>query len=117
MAQFFVEQFDSSKRKLGRSAKHKLENHHWPGNVRELVNVIKAAVARCDDDEIKKEHLMISDKTDRTDYSIAGTEKESIISALKRNGNNKSEAAKELGISRKSIYNKIHEYKIDMNSD
>ena len=114
MAQFFVEQFDTRKRKLSRSARHKLEGYHWPGNVRELVNVIKTSVGRCDSDEIKKEHLMISAKTDSPNYSIAGTERDSIIAALKRNGNNKSEAAKELGISRKSIYNKIHEYQIDM---
>ena len=117
MAQFFIEQFDTRKRILSRSAKNKLEGHHWPGNVRELVNVIKTAVSRSDDDEIKKEHLMITTSTEQPNHSIAETERESIIAALKRNGNNKSEAAKELGISRKSIYNKIHEYKIDMGID
>lgn len=93
MAQFFVEQFDSRKRKLCRSAKHKLESHHWPGNVRELVNVIKTAIARCNDEEIKEEHLMISAESGCPNFSIAGKERDSIIAALKRNGNNKSEAS------------------------
>ena len=111
---FFMEQFDPKKRKLGKEARAKLSQYHWPGNVRELVNVIKTAIARCHEDEIQAEHLNITVSESRCNYSIAESEKESIIAALKRNGNNKSRAAQELGMSRKTLYNKIEDYHIEI---
>ena len=48
---------------------------------------------------------------------MAATERDIIIAALKRNGNNKSQAAEELGISRKTIYNKMAEYQIVLDGD
>jgi len=109
-----MEQFDPKKRKLGKEARAKLSQYHWPGNVRELVNVIKTAIARCHEDEIQAEHLNITVSESRCNYSIAESEKESIIAALKRNGNNKSRAAQELGMSRKTLYNKIEDYHIEI---
>ena len=111
LANFFVEQFDPKKRKLSKEARKELESYHWPGNVRELMTTIKTAVARCYDDKIGIGHLNLS-KGDTAGFSLAEAEKHSIIAALKRNGNNKTRAAAELGMSRKTIYNKISEYDI-----
>lgn len=114
LAAFFMEQFDPKKRKLNKEARVKLANYHWPGNVRELVNIIKTAIARSHEDEIRAEHLNITVNESRCSYTIAESEKESIIAALKRNGNNKSRAAQELGMSRKTLYNKIEDYRIEI---
>jgi DNA-binding NtrC family response regulator len=48
---------------------------------------------------------------------MAATERDIIIAALKRNGYNKSQTAEELGISRKTIYNKMAEYQIVLDGD
>lgn len=117
LAKFFIEQFDPKKRKLSREALGKLEAYQWPGNVRELVSVIRTAVARCHEDEILVEHLNIPRNDFRGCQSMAATERDIIIAALKRNGNNKSQAAEELGISRKTIYNKMAEYQIVLDGD
>ena len=117
LAKFFIEQFDPKKRRLSREAREKLEAYQWPGNVRELVSVIRTAVARCHEDEIHAEYLNISKCDSRGCKSMAATERDIIIAALKRNGNNKSQAAEELGISRKTIYNKMAEYQIVLDGD
>ena len=117
LAKFFIEQFDPKKRRLSREAWEKLEAYQWPGNVRELVSVIRTAVARCHEDEIHAEHLNISKCDSRGCKSMAATERDIIIAALKRNGYNKSQTAEELGISRKTIYNKMAEYQIVLDGD
>ena len=110
LARFFIEQFDPKKRKLTKEARQRLECYQWSGNVRELVNVIKTAVAKCHDDEIKPEHLNIPESGTSCNQTLADLEKASIIAAMKRNDGNKSEAAKELGMSRRCLYDKMKKY-------
>ena len=49
---------------------------------------------------------------DTADYSMDGLEKQAIIAALKRNHDNRKLAAQELGISERTLYRKIKEYRI-----
>ena len=93
------------------------ENYSWPGNLRELQNVIKRAVLLSSGDFIQKTvlpHELFEISVDTTtDLSLSQNEKEVIENALERAGNNKSEAARILKITRKTLYNKMKNYGLD----
>jgi two-component system NtrC family response regulator len=95
-----------------------LAKHSWPGNVRELANVIEHATILCDQPPITPEHLpqrFASRKSATAKVRITGPislrdlEMQAIYDALERNGGNKPEAAEELGISLKTLYNKLNQ--------
>jgi DNA-binding NtrC family response regulator len=106
--------------------------HRWPGNIRELRNVIERAVVLCESSIIRLNDLPESFRRlaetstpppagSRTEpipapglsslaTSKAQAESGRIAEALKRNGGNRLRAAAELGISRMTLYNKLHKY-------
>lgn len=95
-------------------------NYDWPGNLREMKNTIKRSVLLTKDDFIPSEVLpqeMIS-SANENDLSVSYYSKENeetaIRSALERAGFNKSKAAKLLNIDRKTLYNKLKLYSIDL---
>lgn len=96
------------------------KQYHWPGNLRELQNVIKRAVLLTNGSYVEKEALPkevykskgSSVKVDN--FSKADYEKEQIVKALKQSNFNKSKAAKLLQITRKTLYNKINHYNLDL---
>ncbi len=105
------------------------QKYPWHGNLRELRNVIKRAVLLSQDNVVNKAHLPheiayhnyenfdfeeeASDSQDlKTTAEIA--EKKAIIKALSDTENNKTQAAKLLNIDRKTLYNKLNEYGIDL---
>lgn len=95
-------------------------NYHWPGNLRELQNVIKRAVLLTTGDLVEKDTLpkevYKAKEINEADpnFSKADYEKEQIIRALKQTNFNKSQAAKLLQITRKTLYNKINHYNLDL---
>jgi transcriptional regulator with GAF, ATPase, and Fis domain len=82
-----------------------LLRYAWPGNVRELRNVIDRAVLLAED-RIEKEHL-IFDETPTDD-----PERERILKALQECGGNQTKAAKVLGISRRTLTNRLNEFQL-----
>src|SRR5215813_2096962 len=95
-----------------------LEKHTWPGNVRELANVIEHATILCDQPPITPDHLpqrFASRRGPLPKVRITGPitlrdlEMQAIYDALDRHGGNKPEAADELGISLKTLYNKLNQ--------
>jgi DNA-binding NtrC family response regulator len=105
-------------------AKDMLMTYSWPGNVRELENVIERAVVMCDH-EIRAEHLGIYVRLDLAaieesiktlpeiaSQAVRRAEVEAIERALHVTGGNKSKAADILGVSYKTLLNKVKEYNI-----
>ncbi|MGN9165734.1 sigma-54-dependent transcriptional regulator [Tissierellaceae bacterium HCP3S3_D8] len=97
------------------SAMELLKSYHWPGNVRELKNLLerimifkKGNTINSDDlpDEIKSLPSTISNST------LEDIEKQGIASVLFKNKWNISKSAKELGITRQTLRNKIEKYNI-----
>jgi transcriptional regulator with GAF, ATPase, and Fis domain len=109
-----------------------LDRHDWPGNVRELQNVIERAVILCDDSAmLEPEHCYLltpaspaqaTEPTPATaDTATLATpdahavtlhelEKRHIFTTLERCHNNRTQAAKALDISVRTLRNKLHEY-------
>lgn len=97
------------------------QKYNWPGNLRELQNCVKRAtlltrgnyiesdVLPAEFFQVQKNNMQNSNDT----FSLSENEKETIIHALSRTQNNKSEAAKLLKITRKTLYNKLKQYNID----
>jgi two-component system response regulator HydG len=100
-----------------------LEAHSWPGNVRELRNIIERAVALSVGSTIEVEdlpeglryfaptialHVAPALSVSTLAQSKEEAERARITEALERNGNNRLRAAAELGISRMTLYKKLH---------
>lgn len=92
--------------------------YNWPGNLRELQNYIKRAVLFSQGDMITKsdlpEKLLHSKPVENEGLFKNDLEKQMIIKALKDAAGNKSKAARKLNIDRKTLYNKLKAYEIDL---
>ncbi|WP_166921073.1 sigma-54-dependent transcriptional regulator [Flavobacterium poyangense] len=95
------------------------QNYSWPGNLRELQNCVKRATLLSrgmyiESDVLPTEFFQIEkQQNSKGNFSLSENEKEAIIHALSKAQNNKSEAAKLLKITRKTLYNKLKQYNID----
>ncbi len=95
-----------------------LQSHVWPGNVRELANVIEHATILCEQPPITPADLPSRFSTRKLrapqfkhlgPMSLREIEQCAIQAALERHDGNKSGAAEELGISLKTLYNKLNQ--------
>ncbi len=102
----------------------KLQSHNWPGNVRELENVIQRAVIFAKFETIDVKHLKMFDVGPAKEapakngefklgMTIAEGEKNLILKTLESCGDNRTRAAELLGISVRTLRNKLHEYRIN----
>lgn len=97
-----------------------LKTYSWPGNVRELENVLERASAFSDQEVIEPKNLPSTLTVDESDAlpnaaGLAGMtldqlEKQALTETLASCGGNKAEAARLLGITEKSVYNKLKRY-------
>jgi DNA-binding NtrC family response regulator len=109
-----------------------LTSYRWPGNVRELENVIARAILVCSDGIIKPENLHLDRADDKiltaTEQSYPASvspggntlrdmEKTLIFDTLNRVNGNKVQASKILGISVRTIRNKLHEYDYELSDE
>ena len=127
LAQHFIEKYN---RLDGRNVKgltgevaELLMQMPWKGNVRELENVIERALLMCKGDLIQKEDLLPHDKADAAEdtkltfvptVSLKEMEKKVIFSALDQTDGNRTRAADILGISVRTLRNKLNEYREKM---
>ena len=93
-------------------------SYDWPGNVREMENYIERAVVLARDGVLTERHFpeKLHPKDNKTGDAnlnyLALKERESIIKILEMNNGNISKAAKNLGISRNTLYAKLKGYGI-----
>jgi len=96
--------------------------YSWPGNVRELANVIERAMVVCKGTRILTENLpphifevrpvLMSDPPELPDFTLQAAEREQILRALQASGGKRVEAARRLGLSRRTLYRKLSRYGI-----
>jgi two-component system response regulator HydG len=97
-----------------------LQSYMWPGNLRQLKNTIKRATLLAKSDFITKFDLdpdvlqVYAESPTIATLHDESTEKERILKALQHTNNNKSKAAQLLDIDRKTLYNKMKLYDINL---
>ncbi|HYY57473.1 MAG TPA: sigma-54 dependent transcriptional regulator [Pyrinomonadaceae bacterium] len=127
LAQHLVTQLAERHRRPARffssAALEALRSHYWPGNVRELRNVVERAVIICSGEEIERHHLapypVEQRERVRNEDTVSlpvGTpieemERQMILRTLRKTDNNKTRAAELLGISLKTLHNKLRLYR------
>ncbi len=98
---------------ISREAIRFLRSYSWPGNVRELKNAVESAVLLSDQDHaLLPKDFLLETQADGSLPELWRQEKEDIIDVLKRTGFSRSAASRELGMSRKTLYNKMKKYGI-----
>lgn len=115
-------QFGSNPPILSMSALQKLRHHNWPGNVHELEMVLYDAMSKAKNAVISESDIFFdpfSFATDINDPNIglagltmADIERRAIIETIVSCLGNRAKAAQKLGISEKTIYNKIKQFKL-----
>jgi len=129
LANHFLERYAEKNRKTVKGfsplAMDMLVKYDWPGNVRELENTVERAVILLTGDHITEKQLPLnimeshpegetlatqSKSTMDGTRSLEDIEKEAILKTLEVTGGNKSETARRLGITRKTLHNKLRGY-------
>ncbi len=123
LCQYFIARLSEKNRKniigISPDAIKALISYDWPGNVRELENTLERAVILSTGEYVTESELPpnISKKNDENILdkclSLEDIEKKAIMVALDAAGWNKSEAARQLGINRKTLHKKLKSYGID----
>jgi two-component system NtrC family response regulator len=107
---------------VSKEARDALVGYAWPGNVRELRNAIERAMILCEGGLITSEHLPLgivsapraepvaAPKAGAGPVTLDAAEKEMILQALSKAGNNKSKAARLLGLTRAQLRSRIEKH-------
>ena len=122
LASYFLSELNEEEEQPKRfepGALEQLRLHDWPGNVRELRNVVERAFILAAE-RIKAEHVQIERKQSASSsrsgldievgMTIAEAEKRLVVATLERLGGNKKQTARTLGISLKTLYNRLNTY-------
>ena len=101
---------------LDETALSKIEDHDWPGNVRELKQVIERAFVLADgaitaDDIVLDAPTGTGKASADTGQRLEDIEREAILRTLKQQAGNRRKTAEQLGISVKTLYNKLEKYR------
>lgn len=120
LAEHFLNLGKSEKKVLTSGAIEKLSNYFWPGNAHELKNVMERTYILTDGQYIEAAHLPEFAQEVKvevapvvvkfTEATLFDLEKKHIIDTLDHLNGNKTRAAKALGITVKTLYNKLHSY-------
>lgn len=137
LAQYFIDMHarkrGKSKKRLSRATEQILLNHNWPGNVRELRNAMERAMVLAAGNVIGPELLPeeinqmqksgeppsehaqpppVSTNSQTQTVPLKDMERKVIVETLSQPGNNVTNAAKQLGISRATLFRKLKQYGI-----
>lgn len=113
--QEYSKEFNAQARSFTEEATRSLTRYHWPGNVRELMNQIKRVVLMSDSVMLDEVHLDLPKRSDgkRSLKSIRErSERDALLLVLESNAGQVSMAAKELGISRATMYRLLNKHNL-----
>ena len=116
--EIYCKKYKMPMKRLHAATMKRLEKHHWPGNIRELQHAVERAVIMSDSNVLQPNDFFLSQQ-DREepgladeDHNLEATEKMLIRRVIDKHGGNISKAAKELGITRASLYRRLEKYDI-----
>ena len=112
----YCKKYNKAEKEISESAIKRLEKYHWPGNVRELQHAIERVVIMNDAKVIQPEDFYFSvqdvkeDDVKLNNFDLEEAEKLLIIKAVSKYNGNLTKAAKELGLTRASLYRRLEKY-------
>ena len=112
----YCRKYNKPEKEVSEAAIKRLEKYHWPGNVRELQHAIERVVIMNDAAEIQPEDFYFSvqdvkeDDVKLNNFDLEEAEKLLIIKAVSKYNGNLTKAAKELGLTRASLYRRLEKY-------
>ena len=115
----FIEMYAKKYRKevrgIQEGALEKLKKYNWPGNVRELQHAIERAIIMSEEEELTTMDFFFLSGSSSTpsspdSFNLEEVERSVIEKALERHNGNISKAAKELGLTRASLYRRLEKY-------
>ncbi|MEJ2617618.1 MAG: sigma-54 dependent transcriptional regulator [Ignavibacteriaceae bacterium] len=114
--EIYCRKYNKPEKEISEAAIKRLEKYHWPGNVRELQHAIERVVIMNDAKEIQPEDFYFSvqdvkeDDVKLNNFDLEEAEKLLIIKAVSKYNGNLTKAAKELGLTRASLYRRLEKY-------
>ncbi|MCF8230887.1 MAG: sigma-54 dependent transcriptional regulator [Bacteroidales bacterium] len=113
----YGKKYNMPSKRISQPAMKRLEAHDWPGNIRELQHAIERAVIMSDANTLQPNDFFLNQKDEAESSetvvnttNIQETEKMLIRKVIDKHGGNISKAAKELGLTRASLYRRIEKY-------
>ncbi len=119
LATHFITMYAKKYRKqvagIQQGALEKLKLYNWPGNVRELQHAIERAIIMCEEEELTTMDFFFLSSTGNNNssgnsFNLEQVEQSVIEKALEKHNGNISKAAKELGLTRASLYRRLEKY-------
>jgi len=115
----YCKKYNLPKKRLGPGTKKRLQKHNWPGNIRELQHAVERAVILSETNILDPRDFFMDDRSDKPDtdftpdnMNLEEVEKIMVQKVIDKHGGNISRAAKELGLTRASLYRRIEKYGI-----
>lgn len=122
LAEHFLERYARKYKKpvkgISPVAMKKLERYPWPGNIRELRHTLERAVILSESPSLRPSDFLFPEVETRTEgvvfdsYNLEDVERTVIRKALSKCAGNVSQAARELGIARASLYRRMEKYSL-----
>lgn len=113
----YTKKYKKNIRDISVAAQKELRKYHWPGNVRELQHAIERAIIMTDNNTLIPNDFYLSskainkvDELEIDSYNLENVEKNIICKVLKKHKGNISYTAKELGLTRTSLYRRMEKY-------
>jgi two-component system, NtrC family, response regulator HydG len=113
--EIYCKKYKMPQKRVNASTLKRLEKHHWPGNIRELQHAVERAVIMSESNILQPQDFFLSQFDDGSNgepetYNLEETERLLIRKVIEKHGGNISKAAKELGLTRASLYRRIEKY-------
>ncbi|MCF8235462.1 MAG: sigma-54 dependent transcriptional regulator [Bacteroidales bacterium] len=115
----YCKKYKIPKKRISPATLTRLQKHTWPGNIRELQHAVERAVIMSESQVLEPQDFFLTQREDdaqdtvsTSNMNLEETEKMLIRKVIDKHGGNISRAAKELGLTRASLYRRIEKYGI-----
>jgi len=114
----YSKKYRKSINRISSGAIKKLNHYEWPGNVRELQHAVERAVIMTDNNTLEPDDFILTSPAKKIvspefdTYNLEDIERKIIAKVLKQNQGNITQAAKDMGLTRTSLYRRMEKYKL-----
>lgn len=114
----YAKKYRKPVKKIAPDTLKKLKQYHWPGNIRELQHAMERAIIMTEGSVLTPDDFFLSQKSETptetaTDsFNLDEVERDVIQKAIRKNNGNISKAAKELGLTRASLYRRLEKHEL-----